>query len=194
MCRALFFIGTASWRIVPVRVRDALLACVLEHLVTFRDGVGQPGAVLFEMGIAHQVMAQVKQVPVAQSEFLAHAVGAFPFEEAAEYRHDRTARPVGPLELGGRENIEECPAAVAAVLDNGFPLVFMGMVVMASATGAGQSAIVKEIDEPVIAFLLVHQVVDRKYHGRWFYNKDTESAIGEHERKFQGGYFFDSFS
>jgi len=156
MCPALFFIGTAPGRVIFVRVRDAFFPCVLEHFVALRHSVRQQGAVPFEMGVAHQSVAQVQQVAVAQAQFFAYAEGTFPFEETPQYHDDRTACPPGGLEGGGRKNVEKCPAPVAPELDDGPPGVFVGMVVVAVTFGTGQFAVVEKVNQPLIALLLVH--------------------------------------
>lgn len=158
MCRGLFFIGTDTGRVALLSVGNALFARILVHLVALGNGVGQQVGHPLEIGVAHQLVAQVEQVGVAQPEFLADAQRAVALEEAPQNHDDLAALPLGGLEGRGGEDVEEGAAVVALELGDGLACVLVSMVVVAATLGAGQPTVVEECYQPLVAFFLVHQV------------------------------------
>src|SRR5262249_52659155 len=90
-----------------------------------------------------------------------------PLGEAAKDQEDPRRGAMGPLPGGGGVQVEDPPAVAAAVVDDrgGGAVAMDGVAVAPAAAGAGQSVGMEQVQQPLIAGGLVHQVEDREVHG-----------------------------
>jgi len=99
-----------------------------------------------------------------------HLTGEFgsghPLRDAPEDQEDLAGAEVCPLPGGAGEQVEDPAAALAAVV-NDRRLGTMAMDVQpvpGGATGADQAVGMEQVQELVVATILVHQVEDREVH------------------------------
>jgi hypothetical protein len=91
---------------------------------------------------------------------------------------------VGPLPGGAGEEVEHPAAGLAPIVDDRGPVaaaVDIVPVAAAAAAGAGQSVGMEQVQEPLVAGPLVHQVEDREVHGA----ASVGLSPGEHSRRWR---------
>ena len=92
--------------------------------------------------------------------------GGHPLRDATEDQEDLAGAEVCPLPRGAGEQVEDPAAAFAAVV-NDRRLGTMAMNIQpvpGGAPGADQAAGMEQVQELVVATILVHQVEDREVH------------------------------
>lgn len=111
-------------------------------------------------------MPQPQQMLAADPHLTGEFRGGHPLRDAPEDQEDLAGAEVGPLPGGAGEQVEDPAAALAAVV-NDRRLGAMAMDVQpvpGGATGADQAAGMEQVQELVVATILVHQVEDREVH------------------------------
>jgi hypothetical protein len=111
-------------------------------------------------------MSQPEQMLAADADLAGEFRGGHPLGDAAEDQEDRRGAQMGPLPGGIREHVEDPAAGLAAVIDDrsaGTAAVDVEALAGAAA-GAGEPLGVEQVEEPLAATLLVHQVDDREVH------------------------------
>jgi hypothetical protein len=111
-------------------------------------------------------MPQPKQVLAADSQFAGQFRGGLSLGDAAEDQKDLRGAQVGPLPGGVSEHIEDPAAILAAMIDDrGIGTSAVNVEAIAGATTRASEPLgVEQIEEPLAATLLVHQVDDREVH------------------------------
>lgn len=111
-------------------------------------------------------MPQPQQMLAADPHLTGEFGGGHPLRDAPEDQEDLAGAEVCPLPGGAGEQVEDPAAAFAAVV-NDRRLETMAMDVQpvpGGATGADQAAGMEQVQELVVATILVHQVEDREVH------------------------------
>jgi hypothetical protein len=109
---------------------------------------------------------QPQQMLAADPHLAGEFGGGHPLGDAPEDQEDLAGAEVGPLPGGAGEQVENPAAAFAAVV-NDRRLGTMAMEVQpvpGGATGADQAVGMEQVQELVVATILVHQVEDREVH------------------------------
>jgi hypothetical protein len=139
---------------------------VLVHLVGLGLIVRQRRAVRGGQGAGLDRVPQPQQMLAADPHLTGEFRGGHPLRDAPEDQEDLAGAEVGPLPGGAGEQVEDPAAALAAVV-NDRRLGAMAMDVQpvpGGATGADQAAGMEQVQELVVATILVHQVEDREVH------------------------------
>ena len=105
-------------------------------------------------------MPQPQQILAADPHLTGEFGGGHPLRDAPEDQEDLAGAEVGTLPRGAGEQVEDPAAAFAAVV-NDRRLGTMAMDVQpvpGGATGADQAAGMEQVQELVVATILVHQV------------------------------------
>jgi hypothetical protein len=160
---------------------------VLVHLVGLGGGVQQRGAVGAGQRAGLDLVPQFQQVRPAQPQLARELGGGHPLGDPAQDQEDRRRGLVGPLPGRAGVQVEEPASALAAVVDDRRvgPAAVDG-VRPSAATGAGQASGVEQIQEPLVASGLVHQVFDREIH-RPFPLGSAVGRPGFQETRWAGG-------
>jgi hypothetical protein len=132
----------------------------LNRLVVQRQGVGRlQGRVLEPVPELQQVLA----VPV---QFAGQPRGGLALSDPPEDQEDLGGPPMGLVEGGAGENIEHTAAGVTAVVEDRGAVPPVNLQGVAGLTArAGQAVGVEDIDELLVAGILVHELGDREVHG-----------------------------
>src|SRR3954471_14161297 len=141
---------------------------ILVGLVGLDEVVRQRPARGGGRGAGLDLVPKPQQVRPAGPRFAGQPRGRYPLDEPPQDQQDRGGGAVGPLPGGAGEQIEHPPACLAPVVDDRAPIaaaVDVVGVAAAAATRAGQSVGVEQVEELLVAGLLVHQVEDREVHG-----------------------------
>jgi hypothetical protein len=95
---------------------------------------------------------------------------------------------MGPLPGGVGEHVEDPATGFAAVIDDrGVGTAAVDVEAVAAATaGAGEPLGVEQIEEPLAATLLVHQVDDREVHEVGSEEMKTSKPDGQKNRSARG--------
>jgi hypothetical protein len=111
-------------------------------------------------------MPQSEQMLAADADLAGELRGGLPLGDAPEDQEDLGGAVMGALPGGVGGHVEDPAAALAAVIDDrrvGTTAVDVEAVAGVTA-GAGKSIGVEQIEEPLAASLLVHEVDDREVH------------------------------
>jgi hypothetical protein len=139
---------------------------ILVHLV----GLGVFVRQWHTLGIGQRAgldrMPEPEQVLAADTQFASQFRGGLSLGDAAEDQKDLRGAQVGPLPGGVSEHIEDPAAILAAIIDDrGIGTAAVDVEAIAGATTRASEPLgVKQIEEPLAATLLVHQVDDREVH------------------------------
>jgi hypothetical protein len=109
---------------------------------------------------------QPQQMLAADPHLTGEFRGRHPLRDAPEDQEDLAGAEVCTLPGGAGKHVEDPAAVFAAVVDDR-RLGAMAMDVQpvpGGATGAGQAAGMEQVQELVVATILVHQVEDREVH------------------------------
>ena len=167
-----FFVRTATGRIIRKGVQNAFLSRILEHFIALGFLVGQWNDLSVEVGIFHQTVAQVQQVGVGKPQLFGYRTGAFTFEEAPKDSNHAATVPLCALELCCGEHIEVRGTVMALELEYRLSGIGMGAVIVPSTTRTAERSAMEVGQQPVIAFVLVHEFFYREFHLS-FYTKIT---------------------
>jgi hypothetical protein len=133
-------------------------------------------------------MPQPEQMLAADPDLAGELRGGLCFGDAAEDQEDLRGAQVCPLPGGVSEHVEDAAAALAAVIDDrGIGTAAVDVEVVAGATaGAGEALGVEQIEEPLSATLLVHQVDDREVHEVGSEEMKSSRPDGQENRSARG--------
>jgi hypothetical protein len=140
---------------------------VLVQLVGLSVVVGQRLAVGGVQGAGLDRMPQPEQMLAADPDLAGELGSGLSLGQATEDQEDLRRAQVGPLPGGVGVHIEDAAAAFTAVIDDrGIGTAAVDVEAIAGATPrASEPLRVEQIEEPLAATLLVHQVDDREVHG-----------------------------
>jgi hypothetical protein len=133
-------------------------------------------------------MPQSEQMLAADPDLAGELRGGLRLGDAAEDQEDLRGAVVCPLPGRVSEHVEDPAAAFAAVIDDrriGTAAVDVEAVAAATA-GAGEPLGVEQIEEPLSATLLVHQVDDREVHEVGSEEMKSSSPDGQENRSARG--------
>src|SRR5208337_202671 len=139
---------------------------VLVHLVGLGLIVRQRRAVRGGQGAGLDDVPQPQRMLAADPHLMGEFRGRHPLRDAPEDQEDLARAEVCTLPGGAGKHVEDPTAAFAAVVEDR-RLGAMAMDVQpvpGGATGAGQAAGMEQVQELVVATILVHQVEDREVH------------------------------
>jgi len=138
----------------------------LVHLVGLGLIVRQRRAVRGGQGAGLDDVPQPQRMLAADPHLMGEFRGRHPLRDAPEDQEDLARAEVCTLPGGAGKHVEDPTAAFAAVVEDR-RLGAMAMDVQpvpGGATGAGQAAGMEQVQELVVATILVHQVEDREVH------------------------------
>ena len=140
---------------------------VLVHLVGLDRLIVQRERVGGLQRLALEPVAQLQQMLAVPVQFAGQPGGGLALGDAPEDQQGLGGRPVGLVEGRPGEGVEYSAAGVAAVIqDRGaVPPVYPQAVVGPTAR-AGQAVGVEDVDELLVAGILVHEPGDGEVHGR----------------------------
>jgi hypothetical protein len=140
---------------------------VLVQLVGLSVVVGQRLAVGGVQGAGLDRMPQPEQMLAADPDLAGELGSGLSLGQATEDQEDLRRAQVGPLPGGVGVHIEDAAAAFTAVIDDrGIGTAAVDVEALAGATTRASEPLgVEQIEEPLAATLLVHQVDDREVHG-----------------------------
>jgi hypothetical protein len=112
-------------------------------------------------------MSEPQQVLAMTVQFAGQPRGRLALCDPPQDQEDLGGPAVGLVEGGAGEHVEN-PAAVAAAVveDRGAVPPVDPEAVPAAALGASQAVVVEDIDELLVAGVLVHELGDGEVHGR----------------------------
>jgi hypothetical protein len=112
-------------------------------------------------------MSQAEQMLAADADLAGELGGGLPLGDTAEDQKDLRRAQVSPMSGGVSEHVEDPAAILAAMIDDrGIGTTTVDVEAIAGATTrASESLGMEQIEEPLAATLLVHQVDDREVHG-----------------------------
>jgi hypothetical protein len=139
---------------------------ILVQLVRLGVVIGQRHAVGGVQRAGLDRMPQSEQMLAADPDLASEFRGGLAFGDAAKDQEDLRGAQVGPLPGGVREHVEDAAAAFTTVIDDrGIGMAAVDVEAVAGTTaGAGEAFRVEQIEEPLTATLLIHQVDDREVH------------------------------
>jgi hypothetical protein len=133
-------------------------------------------------------MAQAEQMLAADADLAGELRGGLPLGDTAEDQKDLRGAQVSPLPGGVSEHVEDPPATLAAVIgDRRVGTTAVDVETLGGATaGTGEPFGVEQIEELLVAPLLVHEVDNREIHGAGSGEMKTNKPRGQ-ETKSAGG-------
>ena len=163
-----FFCSHGNGADRPERGAKCLSPRILEHFIALGLPVGKWNDLPVEVGVFHQTVAQVQQVGIGKPQLSGYRTGAFTFEEAPEDRDHTATAPLCPLELRSREHIEIGGTVIALELDDRLSGIGVRTITLSSTTGTGERSVMKVGQQPVIAFVLIHELFYWEFHLSFF--------------------------
>jgi hypothetical protein len=132
----------------------------LDRLVVQRQGVGRL------QGRALEPVAEFQQVLAVPVQLTGQPRGGLALSDPPEDQEDLGGSPMGLVEGGAGEEIEHATAAVAAVVEDRGAVPSVNLQGVAGLTArAGEAVGVEDIDELLVAGILVHELGDGEVHG-----------------------------
>jgi len=139
---------------------------VLVHLVGLHRSVVQRQGVGRFQGRVLEPVPELQQVLAVPVQFAGEPCGGLALGDPPEDQEDLRGPPVGLVEGGASEGIEHPAAGVTAVVEDrgAVPPVHLQGVAGLTAR-AGQAVGVEDLDELLVAGILVHELSDGEVHG-----------------------------
>jgi hypothetical protein len=139
---------------------------VLIHLVGLDRSVVQRQGVGRLQGRGLEPVPESQQVLAVPVQFTGQPRGGLALGDPPEDEEDLGGSPMGLVEGGAGEEIEHPAAAVTAVVEDRGAVPPVDLQGVAGLTArAGEAVGVEDIDKPLVAGILVHELGDGEVHG-----------------------------
>jgi hypothetical protein len=140
---------------------------VLVHLVGLDHRVAQRLAGAGPRGRLLESVPQGQQVGPVALQLAGHLGGGDALGDAAEDQHDLRGAAMGLVEGRAGERVEDATAGRAAIIEHRGAVAAVDLQARAGpAAWTGQALGMEQLDDPLVAGILVHQFGDREVHGR----------------------------
>lgn len=124
-------------------------------------------------------MAEPEQLGTAAAQLAGESGGGDALGDPAEDQDQFDRPPLGPVECGAGEGVEDAVAGDAAIDQDRVAVAAMDLeAVVVAAMGAGQAVGMEQADKELVTSRLVHQLADREVHGRVL--TDAEGLVSTH--------------
>jgi hypothetical protein len=158
-------VGSAAGWIVRITMRDALFSRILVHLIRFHFRVLQRRPIEAGSSLRLPLMSQFQEMSAAATQLACQLRCGYALGETPDDEDQHRGAIVGPLEHGPGPGVEDPSARRAAIVEDGFSVVTMDNEPLLGLTaGAMQSLGVEEVEEELIAGVLIQEGLDREVH------------------------------
>src|SRR5262245_4271655 len=148
-------------------------------LVGLDHGVAQRVAVQAQGGVVLEPVPQLEQVLAVAAQLAGHPGRRLGLGDAAEDQQQLRRRPADAPQGRAGEGVEDAAAAAALEVDHRVAMAAVDAeAVGGPAPRAGQAVGVQQLDEPLVAGVLVHQVDQGEVHRRASRSPGATSSTG----------------
>ncbi len=159
-------VGSPPGRIIRVGMQDALFSGILIHLIRFHFRVVQGPPIQAGLGSGLIFMSQLEQISPAATQLPSELGSGHPLGETPDDEDQHRGTIMGPLEHGPGPSVEDTSTRRATIVEDGFTIVAVDEELMPnSAAGTVQSLGMEQVEEELVASVLIQKRLDRKVHG-----------------------------